>query len=95
MASDVVKIVKLSWSSLGPSPRRWDLKACPIHEPTEFIKRLAAASGIDYLNLIKSPETMAQEGQQAKQDAMTQQLVGQAGQLAKSPMAEQLMEQMQ
>ena len=31
--------------------------------PTEFIKRLAAASGIDYLNLIKSPETMAQEQQ--------------------------------
>ena len=58
--------------------------------PTEFLKRLAAASGIDYLNLIKSPETMAQESAQAKQDAMTQSLTQQAGQLAKTPMAEQL-----
>ena len=60
-------------------------------DPTEFLKRLAAASGIDYLDLIKSPEAMQAESDQAKQDAMTSQLVGQAGQLAKSPMAEQLL----
>ena len=62
--------------------------------PTEFIKRLAAASGIDYLNLIKSPETMEQEMMQAQQMQMGQSLVGQAGQLAKSPMGEALTQQM-
>jgi hypothetical protein len=58
--------------------------------PTEFLKRLAAASGIDTLNLIKDPATMEKEAASAKQDAMMQQLVGQAGQLAKSPIGEQL-----
>jgi hypothetical protein len=58
--------------------------------PTEFLKRLAAASGIDTLNLIKDPATMEQEAASAKQDAMMQQLMGQAGQLAKSPIGEQL-----
>ena len=61
--------------------------------PTEVLKRLAAASGIDTLNLIKSPETMAQEKDEMKQAAMQQQLIGQAGQLAKSPMGEQLVSQ--
>lgn len=58
--------------------------------PTEFLKRLAAASGIDTLNLIKDPATMEQEAASAKQDAMMQQLVGQAAGLAKSPIGEQL-----
>ena len=62
-------------------------------DPTEFLRRLAAASGIDTLNLVKSPETMAQEQQQAQQAQMTESLMGQAGQLAKSPMAEQMMQQ--
>ena len=62
-------------------------------DPTEFLRRLAAASGIDTLNLVKSPETMAQEQEQAQQAQMTQSLMGQAGQLAKSPMAEQMMQQ--
>lgn len=62
-------------------------------DPTEFLRRLAAASGIDTLNLVKSPETMQQEQQQAQQAQMTQSLMGQAGQLAKSPMAEQMMKQ--
>ena len=34
-------------------------------DPTEAIKRLAAAQGIDVLNLIKSPETMEAEMQTA------------------------------
>ena len=38
-------------------------------DSTEYIKRLAAAQGIDYLNLIKSPETMEQE-MQAQQQQM-------------------------
>lgn len=63
-------------------------------DPAEFLKRLAAASGIDALNLVKSPETMQQEQQQAQQQGMMQQLVGQAGQLAKSPMAEEMTNQM-
>ena len=62
-------------------------------DPTEFLRRLAAASGIDTLNLVKSPETMQQEQQQAQQAQMTASLMGQAGQLAKSPMAEQMMQQ--
>ena len=62
-------------------------------DPTEFLKRLAAASGIDTLNLVKSPETMAQEQQQAQQQQMMASLTNQAGQLAKSPMAEQMMQQ--
>ena len=62
--------------------------------PDEFLKRLAAARGIDALNLVKSPETMAQEAQQMKQDAAQASLMSQAGQLAKSPMADQMMQQM-
>jgi len=54
-------------------------------DPTEAIKRLAAAQGIDVLNLVKSPETMDAEMQQAQQMATQQQLLGQAGQLAGAP----------
>lgn len=61
--------------------------------PTEFLKRLAAASGIDTLNLIKDPATMEQEANQMKEDAMQQQMMSQMGQLAKSPIGEQLMNQ--
>ena len=64
-------------------------------DPTEFLKRLAAASGIDTLNLIKSPETMEQEKQQMQNEAMQASLMNQAGQLAKSPMAEQLIDNLQ
>ncbi len=62
-------------------------------DPTEFLKRLAAASGIDTLNLVKSPETMQQEAQQAQQQQMMSSLTNQAGQLAKSPIGEQMMNQ--
>ena len=40
-------------------------------DPTEYIKRLAAAQGIDYLNLIKSPETLQQDMQQQQADGTT------------------------
>lgn len=60
--------------------------------PQEFMKRLAAASGIDTLNLIKDPATMEQEQQKAQQQGMMNSLVGQAGQLAKSPIGEQLLQ---
>jgi hypothetical protein len=62
--------------------------------PDEFIKRLAASSGIEALGLVKGQEQMAQEKQEAQQQAMTQQLMGQAGSLAKSPVGEKLTEQM-
>ena len=54
----------------------------------EFIKRLAAAQGIDVLNLIKTQETMEQERMQQQQMMQQQALLEQAGQLANSPMAD-------
>lgn len=62
--------------------------------PDEFIKRLAAASGIEALGLVKGQDQMMQEKQEAQQQAMQASLVNQAGQLAKSPMAEQMTQQM-
>lgn len=59
--------------------------------PSEVIKRLAAAQGIDALNLIKSEQQLQQEMQQAQQDQIGQSLVNQAGQIAKAPMVEQAM----
>ena len=55
-------------------------------EPSEAIKRLAAAQGIDYLNLIKSDEKMQQEMQMQQEMAQQQSLVGQASQFARAPM---------
>jgi len=55
-------------------------------KPTEAIKRLAAAQGIDVLNLIKTDEELQAEVQQQQQSAQQQILTKQAGQLASSPM---------
>ena len=52
----------------------------------EAIKRLAAAQGIDVLNLVKTQEQIQQEMQQAQQQQAQQALVQQAGQLAGAPM---------
>jgi hypothetical protein len=54
----------------------------------EAIKRLAASMGIETLNLIKSEEERAEEAQQAQQQQMMQSMMGQAGALAKAPMAD-------
>jgi len=54
--------------------------------PAEAITRLAAAQGIDTLNLIKSNEELQAEMQQAQQQQMQQELVKQTGQLAGTPM---------
>ena len=59
-----------------------------ILAPSEFIKRLAAAQGIDVLNLVKSAETMEQEREAAMQQQQQQILMEQAGALAGSPMAD-------
>jgi len=55
-------------------------------DASEVIKRLAAAQGIDVLNLVKSPETMEQEMQQQMQQQQAQSLTDQAGQLANAPL---------
>ena len=54
--------------------------------PAEAIKRLAAAQGIDVLNLVKSEEQLQQEMAQQQQQAQQQALLQQAGQLASAPM---------
>ena len=56
--------------------------------PDEAIKRLAAAQGIDVLNLVKTQQQLQQEQQQAMQQQMQASLVDQAGQMANSPMAD-------
>jgi len=55
-------------------------------DSTEAIKRLAAAQGIDYLNLVKSAETMEQEADAAFEDQQQQALMEQAGSFASAPM---------
>ena len=54
--------------------------------PDEYIKRLAASQGIDYLNLVKSVSDVQQEQQQQQQMMAQQEMVKQAGQFASSPM---------
>ena len=51
----------------------------------EYVKRLAAAQGIDVLNLVKTPETMAAEKAQQQQDYAQQSMVDQASAFAKAP----------
>ncbi len=51
----------------------------------EAIKRLAAAQGIDVLNLVKTPEQLAQEQAQQQQQMTAQELTKQAGQFANAP----------
>ena len=55
---------------------------------SEAIKRLAAAQGIDILNLVKTEEEMAQELKEQQQAQVGQSLVDQAGQLMSSPGAD-------
>tara|TARA_B100000902_G_C27283521_1_gene903170 strand:- start:432 stop:2051 length:1620 start_codon:yes stop_codon:yes gene_type:complete len=57
-------------------------------DPGEYIKRLAAAQGIDVLNLVKTQETMEQERMQQQQSMQQQALLDQAGQFANSPLAD-------
>ena len=55
-------------------------------EPSEAIKRLAAAQGIDVLNLIKTPEQLMEAKQMQQAQAAQQSLVDQTGQLAGTPL---------
>jgi len=54
-------------------------------DPSEAIKRLAAAQGIDVLNLVRTAEQLEQLKEQTVQDKTNQSLVDQAGQLAGTP----------
>lgn len=54
-------------------------------DPTEYIKRLAAAQGIDYLNLVKTPMQLQQEMQQAQAMEQQRELTAQASQFASAP----------
>ena len=54
----------------------------------EAIKRLAAAQGIDVLNLVKSMDTQQQESEAAAQNEQAMELTKQAGQFMNSPMAD-------
>ena len=55
-------------------------------DPSEAIKRLAAAQGIDVLNLVKTAEQLEQDLQQKQSEYATQSLTDQAGQLASTPL---------
>jgi len=55
-------------------------------DPSEAIKRLAAAQGIDILNLVRTAEQLQEMQAQAQADAANQSLVNQAGQLAGTPL---------
>ena len=54
-------------------------------DSAEYIKRLAAAAGIDVLNLIKSEEQLQKEMQQQQQMMQQQEMTKQMGQLASAP----------
>ena len=53
--------------------------------PEEVIKRLAAAQGIDVLNLVKSMQEVQQQEAAAMQQQQQMELAKQAGQLASAP----------
>ena len=56
--------------------------------PMEAIKRLAAAQGIDVLNLVKTKEEVMGDKEQLMQEQQNQTLLEQAGQFANAPMAD-------
>ena len=55
-------------------------------DPSEAIKRLAAAQGIDVLNLVRTADQLEQLKEETVQDKTNQSLVDQAGQLAGTPL---------
>jgi hypothetical protein len=55
-------------------------------KPDEVIRRLAAASGIDVLNLVTSMQELQAQEQQAQQMAMQQQQGEQQAAMMKTPM---------
>ena len=76
----LVQFITTIAQTMGPEALQTFLNA------DEAIKRLAAAQGIDVLNLVKSMEERNEEQAQAQQQMMQQNLMSQAGQLAGTPM---------
>jgi len=67
-------------------------------EPSEVIKRLATAQGIETLGLVKTQQQLQGEMQEQQQMMQQQELLKQAGKFASSPMMDpskntQMMEQ--
>ena len=56
--------------------------------PEELIKRLAAAQGIDVLNLVKSMEDRQQEQQQAQVQQAEQEAIKQTPAMMNTPLAD-------
>ena len=56
--------------------------------PMEAIKRLAAAQGIDVLNLVKTQQELQGDKEQMMQEIQQQTLLNQAGQFANSKLAD-------
>ena len=56
--------------------------------PLEAIKRLAAAQGIDVLNLVKTEQQLAEQKEEQMQNQQNQTLLEQAGQFANSKLAD-------
>ena len=55
-------------------------------QPEEAIKRLAAASGIDVLNLVKGMEEIKEQKQENMEDQKQMEVTKQVGQLASTPL---------
>tara|TARA_R100001463_G_scaffold635_1_gene2757 strand:- start:814 stop:2376 length:1563 start_codon:yes stop_codon:yes gene_type:complete len=55
-------------------------------DPSEYIKRLAAAQGIDVLNLVKTEQKLQEEQQQMQAQAESQSMTDQTGQILNSAM---------
>ena len=55
-------------------------------DPSEAIKRLAAAQGIDVLNLVRTNDQLQQLKQEVQGDKANQSLIDQTGQLAGTPL---------
>ena len=78
----LTQIITTIAQTLGPEAMMQFINA------DEAIKRLAAAQGIDVLNLVKSMDTQQQEAQAAAQNEQAMELTKQAGQFMNSPMAD-------
>ena len=76
----LVQFVTTIAQTMGPQALAQYIK------PDEAIKRLAAAQGIDILNLVKTMQELQQEQEQAASMQQQQSLLDQAGQFASSPM---------
>ena len=63
--------------------------------PLEAIKRLAAAQGIDVLNLVKTEQELEGQKEEMMQNQQNQTLLEQAGQFANSPLADPSKQQQQ